>query len=92
MLGAMVSVRLPGVTTEAEGLAVKAALEAARIEAPIVGFPVRAARAEPGGPPAMVLVRVSTPRYVEPSDVERLVEVLGSALGSLADGRSAAAE
>jgi hypothetical protein len=92
MLGAMVSVRLPGVTTEAEGLAVKAALEGAHIEAPIVGFPVRAARPDPGSPPTMVFVRVSTPRYVEPSDVERLVDVLGSVLGSLGDERSAAAE
>jgi isopenicillin-N epimerase len=92
MLGAMASVRLPGVTTEGDGLAVKATLEAAHVEAPIVGFPVRAARPQPDASPAMVLVRVSTPRYVESSDVERLVEVLGSALASVAGGRSAAAE
>lgn len=92
MLGAMVSVRLPGITTDTAGLVVKRALEDARIEAPVVGFPVRGARSDPAGPPAMVLVRVSTPRYVEPSDVERLIDVLVPALGSVGAGRSAAAE
>jgi isopenicillin-N epimerase len=90
MLGAMASVRLPGVTTDTAGLVIKRALEDARIEVPIVGFPVRGARPAPDGPPAMVLVRVSTPRYVEPSDIDRLVTSLSAAIGSI--GRSAAAE
>jgi isopenicillin-N epimerase len=76
MLGAMVSVRLPGVTTDTAALVIKRALEDAHIEVPIVGFPVRGARPDPAGPPALVLVRVSTPRYVEASDVERLIDVL----------------
>jgi hypothetical protein len=78
------------VTTDTAGLVIKRALEDARIEVPVVGFPVRAARPDPDGPPAMVLVRVSTPRYVEPSDVDELVAALSAAVGST--GRSAAAE
>ena len=92
MLGAMASVRLPGVTSDEQAGAVKHALEDARIEIPVVGFPVRAARRGPAAAPSMVLVRVSTPVYVEPSDVDRLVEVLVPAVASVADGRSAAAE
>jgi hypothetical protein len=86
----MASVRLPGVTTDTAGLVIKRALEDARIEVPIVGFPVRGARPAADGPPAMVLVRVSTPRYVEPSDIDRLVTSLSAQIGSI--GRSAAAE
>ena len=92
MLGAMASVRLPGVATAAAGREIKTVLEDARIEIPIVGFPVPAMRPTPTAEPSSVLIRVSTPRYVEPSDVERLIEVLVPAVASVRDGRSAAAE
>ena len=77
MLGAMVAVRLPGVTSAADGRSLKASLEAAHIEVPIVDWPVRAARADPGDPPDAILVRVSTPPYVETRDIDRLLDVLG---------------
>jgi len=46
-----------------------------RIEVPVNAFPVRAARA-PGAPPSAALLRISAQRYNEPSDYERLAEVL----------------
>lgn len=90
MTGAMAAVRLPAIRDEAAALALKTTLEAARIEVPLVGWPVRAARSASDAAADAVLVRVSTPPYVEPSDVERLIDVLVPALAS--PGRSAAAE
>ena len=76
MLGSMVSVRLPGLPTYADGLALKVDLETERIEVPIVEWPVRAARRTPDDPPEAILIRVSTPPYVEARDIDRLLEVL----------------
>lgn len=76
MISSMVAVPLPGVATDADGLLLKEHLEADRIEIPVVGWPVRAARAVADDPPSRVLVRLSAQRYNDPSDVQRLVASL----------------
>lgn len=76
MVGSMTSVVVPGLVTDADALALKRHLEAERIEVPIVPWPVRAGRADPGGAPGAVLLRVSSQRYNEPSDIEALVASL----------------
>jgi isopenicillin-N epimerase len=90
MLGAMVAVRLPGPRSAAEGHALKASLEAARIEVPIVDWPVRAARHDPDDPPDALLLRVSTPPYVEARDIDRLLEVLAPLLAKMSGSSSGA--
>src|SRR6187397_2292748 len=76
MIGSMVSVPLPDIATEAEAVALKRALERERIEVPVVVWPVRAGRRDQAAEPDLVAVRVSVQRYVEPSDVEALVDAL----------------
>jgi len=76
MIGSMVAVPLPGIATDADALLLKAHLEADRIEIPVVGWPVRAARTVDDDPPSGVVVRVSAQRYNDPSDVQRLVASL----------------
>ena len=76
MIGSMVAVTLPGIATDADALRLKEHLEADRIEIPVVGWPVRAARTGADDPPSRVLVRLSAQRYNDPSDVQRLVASL----------------
>jgi isopenicillin-N epimerase len=76
MIGSMVTVPLPDIATEAEAVALKRALERERIEVPVVVWPVRAGRRDQAAEPDLVAVRVSVQRYVEPSDVEALVDAL----------------
>ena len=76
MIGSMVAVTLPGVATDAEALHLKEHLEADRIEIPVVGWPVRAARPVADEGPSGVVVRLSAQRYNDPSDVQRLVASL----------------
>jgi len=76
MIGSMAAVTLPGIATDADALLLKAHLEADRIEIPVVGWPVRAARALADDPPSGVVLRLSAQRYNDPSDVERLVASL----------------
>jgi hypothetical protein len=90
MLGAMVAVRLPGLTTTAGGLALKTSLESARIEVPIVDWPVRAARRAPDDPPEAILIRVSTPPYVEARDIDRLLQVLEPLVAKMSGSSSSA--
>ncbi len=76
MLGSMASVRLPNVLDEDGANALAQSLaDDARIEVPIVAFPVRAAR-EPGAAPTANLLRISAQRYNERGDYERLAEAL----------------
>jgi isopenicillin-N epimerase len=77
LLGSMVTVPLPGLTTEAEAVALKRALERERIEVPVIVWPVRAGRRDQTDEPDLVGIRASVQRYVEPSDVDALVEALG---------------
>ena len=76
MIGSMVAVPLPGVATDADALLLKKHLEADRIEIPVVGWPVRAARTVADDQPSRVLVRLAAQRYNDPSDVQRLVASL----------------
>jgi isopenicillin-N epimerase len=77
MIGAMTAVALPDLATDAAAQALHdALLDEDRIEVPIPAWPVRGAREHLGDPPASVLVRVSTQRYVEPADIDRLADAL----------------
>ncbi len=80
MLGSMAALRLPGVADEVAAEALAARLrDEDRIQVPIGGWPVRAARQEGVAP--TVLVRISAQRYNELADYERLAEVLTRRLG-----------
>jgi isopenicillin-N epimerase len=78
MIGAMASLAVPWLRTDAEAEALHVALRADGIEVPVLGWPVAAAR-EPGEGPAAVLLRLSAQRYNEPADYERLAAALRSA-------------
>lgn len=73
MIGSMAAIALPasGATLSSEILA-----EEDGVEVPIGGWPVRAARDDPDGPPSMVILRLSAQRYNEPADYERLLEAM----------------
>ena len=84
LLGSMAAVPLPlgDGATDADGDALHDALFAEdRVEVPVVGWPVRGARAHPTDTPRRVLVRFSAQRYVESGDVDRLIEALGRRVG-----------
>jgi isopenicillin-N epimerase len=77
MLGAMAAVVVPGISTDAEALALATDLaEVDRIEAPLFGWPVPAARARITDPARFVLLRVSAQRYVDDVDLDRLIDAL----------------
>jgi isopenicillin-N epimerase len=89
MVGSMASIRLPVALDDAAADALTRSLaEEDRIEAPVVPFPVRAARPD-GGAPASTLVRISAQRYNELADYERLADALarrGLAAAATASG------
>ena len=75
MIGSMATVPLPGVATDEAAAALADVLyRVNRIEVPIGGWPVRAARGVPGDgtPPRHALLRLSAQRYNEIADYERL--------------------
>ena len=74
MIGSMAMIRLPiPPMPDAEIDALKASIVAEdRIEVPIHGWPVPAAREWAGAPPSAVALRISAQRYNEPADYERL--------------------
>jgi isopenicillin-N epimerase len=77
MLGSMGSVILPRLTTDDEAAALhRWLLDEAGIEIPVVGWPVRGARGQPTADPRRVLLRVSTQRYNDDGDIDRLVAAL----------------
>jgi isopenicillin-N epimerase len=81
LIGSMTALPIRGPRTDAEARAFHDALiDEDRIEIPITPWPVRGARADPTDDPDIVLVRLSAQRYVEPSDIDRLVEALGRRL------------
>ncbi len=83
MIGSMVSVPHPGLTTDADAARLHDALAREdRIEIPVIGWPVRGARRRLDDPPDRVLIRVSTQRYNEPADIDRLVSALGRRLSA----------
>ena len=76
MVGSMASIRLPVALDDAEADELTRTMARDdRIEAPVIAFPVRAARAD-GAPPASTLLRISAQRYNEPADYERLADAL----------------
>ena len=77
MLGSMASVVVPGLRTDAEASDLhRWLLDDAAIEIPVVGWPVRGARPQPTADPRRVLLRVSTQRYNDQGDIDRLVDAL----------------
>jgi isopenicillin-N epimerase len=75
MLGAMASLVVPGLATDADARRLHQALVAEGVEVPVVGWPVPAAR-EPGRGPRLVLLRLSAQRYNEPVDFDVLARAL----------------
>ena len=73
MIGSMAAIALP---QSGEPLASEVLAEEDGIEVPITGWPVRAARDDPDGPPTEVLLRISAQRYNEPADYERLLDAI----------------
>jgi isopenicillin-N epimerase len=77
MIGSMAAFELRGVTTDGAADALNASLYAEdAIEVPVTGWPVLAARPTPDSNPSKVLLRISTQRYNEASDYERLAQAL----------------
>lgn len=77
MIGSMATIALPGVETDEAALRLAEAIYAEdRIEVPIGGWPVPAARSPESGPPRAALLRISAQRYNEVADYERLAEAL----------------
>jgi isopenicillin-N epimerase len=77
MLGSMASVVLPSglLATDEDARALRDSLAIDdRIEVPISPFPVPAARADRSTPPSTFFARISRQRYVEDSDIDRLIE------------------
>jgi len=75
MLGSMAALPIPGLTTDADALALHDELEAGGIQVPVQGWPVPAARTR-GAPPAHVLLRLSAQSYNEPADYDALAAAL----------------
>jgi isopenicillin-N epimerase len=77
MLGSMAVVTIPWLHTDAEAVELAQRLfDEDRIEVPVGGWPVRAARADPNDPPQAVVLRISAQRYNELSDYEALAAAL----------------
>jgi isopenicillin-N epimerase len=75
MLGAMAALPIPTIHDEATAEALGRRLEVEdRIQVPIGGWPVRAARS--GAEPDRILIRISAQSYNELADYERLAEAL----------------
>jgi isopenicillin-N epimerase len=92
MLGGMAALPIPGLGTDDDAARLhRALLEEDRIQVPIVGWPVRAARDNPAASPKSVLIRISAQRYNEPADYERLARALERQLPAFA-GRRLTAE
>ncbi len=84
MIGSMATVPLPVVASDAAAAELHQELVRARLEVPVLGWPVRAARTTPDDPPRLVLLRVSAQRYNEPADFDRLSAAVVAATGSVA--------
>jgi isopenicillin-N epimerase len=80
MIGAMASIAVPGLTTDAEADRLHRQLLEAGIEVPVHAWPVPAARA-PGEVPRRVVLRISAQRYNEPSDYDALADALSRLTG-----------
>ena len=80
MIGSMATVPIPVDATDAAAVALHERLVGERLEVPVLGWPVRAARRDPTDPPRLVLLRLSAQRYNEPADFDRLAEAVAAAV------------
>ena len=82
MLGSMAMIRLPiQPMPDAEIDALKASIVAEdRIEVPVHGWPVPAARESPDALPSAVVTRISAQLYNEPADYDRVAAALSRAI------------
>ena len=80
MIGSMATVPIPVDATDAAAVALHERLVGERLEVPVLGWPVRAARHAPTDPPRLVLLRLSAQRYNEPADFDRLAEAVAAAI------------
>jgi isopenicillin-N epimerase len=78
MIGSMASLVVPGVATDRDAADLHDRLRRDGIQVPVVGWPVRGARARLTDAPESVVIRISTQRYNEPADYARLAETLTS--------------
>ncbi len=84
MLGAMAAVPLADIRTDQAAADLEERLYADHaIEVPVNGWPVRAARPSASDPPREGVLRISSQRYNEPSDAERLAGVLRDVMVAL---------
>jgi isopenicillin-N epimerase len=83
MVGSMATIPLPIPPLPDEEIdRLKASIVAEdRIEVPLFGWPVPAARESPGAGPTAVAVRISAQHYNEPADYDRLAQTLARRLG-----------
>ncbi len=83
MIGSMATIAIPGIETDAAALALGEALyREDRIEVPIGGWPVPAARETADAPPRAALMRISAQRYNEVADYERLADAVARRSGA----------
>jgi isopenicillin-N epimerase len=92
MVAAMAAVTLPGLSTDDEALGLMQRLhDEDALEVAVTPWPVPGGRPHPADPATRVLVRVSAQRYNEPTDIDRLVEVLAGRRFGAAEGSRASA-
>lgn len=92
MVASMAAVTVPGLASDDQILDVITRLhDEDRVEVAFTSWPVPGARANPSDPPDRVLVRVSAQRYNDPSDIDRLVDVLTKRGLASAEGSRASA-
>ena len=80
MIGSMATVPIPLAATDAAAADLHERLVRERLEVPVHGWPVRAARHSPEDPPRLVLLRLSAQRYVEPADFDQLAGAVAAAI------------
>ena len=82
MLGSMATIAIPGIETDEAARDLGEALyRDDRIEVPVGGWPVPAARVSVEAPPRAALMRISAQRYNEIGDYERLADAVSRRSG-----------
>ncbi len=90
----MATIAIPGIETDeaAREPRPRRSIDEDRIEVPIGGWPVPAARVSASAPPRAALVRISAQRYNEIADYERLADAVARRSGVRLDRRVDRAE
>ena len=82
MIGSMATIAIPGIETDEAARDLGEALyREDRIEVPVGGWPVPAARVSADAPPRAALMRISAQRYNEIGDYERLADAVSRRSG-----------